>query len=221
MNKFPTYPDSEQPEETDPESNPVHRTRFPWLNQGFKKAVLGGYWPIKSYWEDWQDYSAELVGCIPSHAFRLGWYRTICRMKIGKFSNIHRRCRMYKPKQIEIGEHTVINYGVLLDGRRGLWIGNNVSISEGTVILTLGHNTDDPEFGLKGAAVRIEDYVFIGSCARILPGVRLGKGCVVAAGAVVTKNVEAFTVVGGIPATFIRRRNEELRYQLDYKKRFG
>ena len=126
---------------------------------------------------------------------------------------------MYKPKQIEIGEHTIINYGVLLDGRRGLSIGDNVSISEGTIILTLGHDTDDPEFGLEGAPVRIDDYVFIGSYARILPGVRLGKGCVVAAGAVVTKDVEAFTIVGGIPATFIRRRNEDLRYQLNYKKR--
>ncbi len=128
---------------------------------------------------------------------------------------------MYFPHRIRIGDHSVVNYNVLLDGRRGLWIGDNVSISEGTVILTLEHDIDDSKFGLKGAPVRIEDYVFIGSYARILPGVRVGEGGAVAAGAVVTHDVDPYTLVGGVPARFIRQRSRPMNYQLEFHKLFG
>jgi maltose O-acetyltransferase len=191
------------------------------LPQPVKEALLRGFWPLKGLWECWQDYSAEMAGHVPSHAFRLGWYRGINRMKIGAGSSIHRNCRMYFPHRITIGEHTVVNYGVLLDGRSGLRIGNNVSISEGTAILTLGHDIDDPQFGLKGGAVVIEDYVFIGAYTRVLPGVRLEEGAVAAAGSVVTRDVAAYTVVGGAPAKFMRQRQPNLDYQPDYKKLFG
>ena len=142
-------------------------------------------------------------------------------MRVGKDSSIHRRCRMYAPFRIRIGDHTVVNYGVLLDGRRGLRIGNNVSVSGGSAILTLGHDVDDSDFALKGAQVTICDYVFVGSYARILPGVTVGEGAVVAAGAVVTRNVAPYTVVGGVPARHIRDRAQHLTYQLQHRKRFG
>ena len=186
-----------------------------------KEFLLRSYWPLKAFWEDWQDYSAELVGSIPSHAFRLWWYRYACGMRVGHHSSIHRRCRMYRPYKITIGDHTVINFGVLLDGRSGLEIGNNVSISEGTIILTLGHDIDDPQFGLKGGEVVIQDYVFIGSYARILPGVTIGEGAVVGAGAVVTHDIAPYSIVGGVPAVFIRERNRDLNYLPYYRKRFG
>jgi acetyltransferase-like isoleucine patch superfamily enzyme len=69
----------------------------------------------------------------------------------------------------------------------------------------------------KGGDVIIEDYVWIGSRVIILPGVRIGKGAVCASGAVVTKNVEAFTVVGVIPAKPIAKRNSKLLYTLSDK----
>jgi maltose O-acetyltransferase len=191
------------------------------LPKPIKEALLKLYWPMKAFAEDFQDYSSELVGLIPSHAFRLWWYRSICKMQIGKYSSIHRHTRMYQPYKIIIGNYSNINYGVLLDGRRGLVIGNNVNISEGTVILTLGHDIDDPGFTLKGGQVTIEDYVFIGSYARILPALKIGEGAVVAAAAVVTRDVEPYMVVGGIPARFIRNRNRNLTYQDQYRKRFG
>lgn len=186
-----------------------------------KRLLLSCYWWSKSLVEDLQDYAAELVGQVPSHAIRLWWYRHVCRARIGQHSSIHRHCRMYHPNRIRIGNHSVINYGVLLDGRQGLYIGDNVSISEGTVILTLGHDVDDPEFALKGAPVTIEDYVFVGAYARILPGVTIGEGAVVGAGAVVTRDVAPYTVVGGVPAHYIRDRARNLTYQLEYRKRFG
>lgn len=186
-----------------------------------KRPILACFWALKSCVEDWQDYTAEVVGHVPSHAFRLWWLRCICRMTIGKRSSIHRACRMYQPKHIAIGDHSVVNYGVLLDGRRGLRIGDNVSISEGCVILSLGHDVDQPDLALKGSPVTIDDNVFVGSYARILPGVTVGEGAVVGVGAVVTKDVLPYTVVGGVPARYIRDRSRGLAYQLDYRKRFG
>ncbi len=187
----------------------------------FKPFLLRCYWPLKAFIEDFQDYSAELVGHMPLHALRMWWYRHVCRVQVGQYSSIHRQCRMYHPYKIKIGNHSVINYGVLLDGRRSLQIGDNVSISEGSVILTLGHDVDDPDFALQGGQVIIKNYVFIGSYARILPGVTIGEGAVVGVGAVVTQDVAPYTVVGGVPARYIRDRACNLTYQLHFRKRFG
>ena len=73
---------------------------------------------------------------------------------------------------------------------------------------------NDPEFGVKGAPVIIEDYAWVSSRTTLLPGVTIGKGAVVAAGAVVTKSVEPYTVVGGVPAKKIGERSKELNYKL-------
>jgi len=186
-----------------------------------KKAILATYWPLKAIVEDMQDYTSEMIGHVPVHAIRLWWYRHICRMRIGERSSIHRHCRIYQPDCITIGDNSVINYGVLLDGRGGLCIGDNVSISDGTVILTLEHDVDDPAFNLRPGPVHIHDDVFIGSCARILPGVTLGEGSVIGVGAVVTRDVDPYTVVCGVPARYIRDRSRDLHYQFNYRKRFG
>ncbi len=191
------------------------------LPRAAKRTLLACYWWTKALVEDFQDYSAELIGHLPSHAVRLWWYRHVCRMSIGRHSSIHRHCRMYRPVRIKIGDHSVVNYGVLLDGRRGLRIGDNVSISEGTVLLTLGHDIDDPGLALKGAPVVLEDQVFVGACARVLPGVTVGEGAVIAAGAVVTSDVAPYSVVAGVPARYVRDRARRLEYELDHRKRFG
>lgn len=189
----------------------------PWA----RNRLLAGYWWLKGVVDDLQDYSAELVGHVPSHALRLWWLRHFCGVSIGPHSSIHRHCRFYRPRRIAIGRHSVINYGVLLDGRRGIRIGDNVSISEGVAVLTLGHDVDDPGFSQKGAPVTVGDRVFVGAYSRILPGVTLGEGAVVAAGAVVTRDVAPYTVVAGVPAHYLRDREHDQSYQLDHRKRFG
>ena len=186
-----------------------------------KRVLLARYWALKALKEDFQDYTSEIVGFVPSHALRRAWYQQICQVKLGNNTSIHRGCRMYHPFRIQIGANSIINYGVLLDGRGGLRIGDNVSISEGTIILTFGHDVDDPDFRLKGAPVIIKDYVFVGSYARILPGVAIAEGAVIAAGAVVTKDVDPYTIVGGVPARYMRDRASDLRYRLNHRKRFG
>jgi acetyltransferase-like isoleucine patch superfamily enzyme len=202
--------------------SPTWRRRIGRLLPGsIRRFLIRSYWSCKQLVEDSQEYSAELVGHVPSHALRLWWYRHICGMRIGHRSSIHRQCRMYAPWRITIGNHSVINHGVLLDGRCGLEIGANASISEGTVILTLGHDVDAPDFALEGGAVSIGNQVFIGSYARILPGVSIGEGAVVGVGSVVVRDVEPFAVVAGAPARFLRSRRGDLVYELDYRKRFG
>ncbi|WP_454803358.1 hypothetical protein [Mucilaginibacter phyllosphaerae] len=82
------------------------------------------------------------------------------------------------------------------------------------MIWTLHHDYNSPYFAQAGAAVTIKDYAWICSRAIILPGVTVGKGAVVAAGAVVTKNVADYSVVGGAPAKKIADRHTGLVYDL-------
>lgn len=121
---------------------------------------------------------------------------------------------------VTIGNHCVINRGVYLDGRVGVVIGNNVNISFQTCILSLHHDHNDPAFPAVGATVHIGDHAWIGARAMILPGVKVGTGAVVAAGAVVTRDVADYEVVGGVPARKIGERNRDIRYLTKYSPYF-
>jgi acetyltransferase-like isoleucine patch superfamily enzyme len=184
-----------------------------WL----RRALGQLYW----HWYDTRDFLAEAVGWIPSHSVRLFLYRAFARVRIGRKTSVHRGCRFYRPAGVQFGHNSIINRGVLLDGRMGLTIGNNVSISEGVAIFTLEHDPTSPSFDDRGAPIVIHDRVFIGARAIILPGVTLKEGCVVAAGAVVTRDVEPYIIVGGVPAKPIGQRHTDLVYTLDYRKFLG
>ena len=90
--------------------------------------------------------------------------------------------------------------------------GNHVNIGSSVMIYNSEHDIDSEDFHAISAPVEIEDYVFIGPRAIILPGVTVKKGAVVGAGAVVTKDVEEFKIVGGVPARIIgERKNKDLK----------
>lgn len=154
------------------------------------------------------------VGFVPSHHIRRFFYR-ISGMKIGKGSAIHTGARFYNPSNITIGKDTIIGEGTVLDGRDSLSIGNHVDLASEVMIYNAQHDINSEDFRAVTAPVEIEDYVFIGPRVIILPGVKIGRGAVVGAGAVVTKDVEPFSVVGGIPAKQIsERENKNPNYKL-------
>jgi acetyltransferase-like isoleucine patch superfamily enzyme len=159
-------------------------------------------------------FIATLTGHIPSHTVRFVLYRFVCGVDIPKDSVIHGRCRFKAPWGVHIGHNTWLGVDASLDGRSGVHIGNNVSIGDQLLILTKEHAINSPTFEGVGGPVIIEDRAFLGSRVTILPEVRIGAGAVVASGAVVVKDVEPWTLVGGVPAKFIKRR-PVLNYALD------
>ncbi len=94
-----------------------------------------------------------------------------------------------------------------IDARAPVKIGNHVIIGDRSRIITCSHNIDDPEWTFKQYGIVIEDYVWIASNAIVLPSCRhIGRGAVVAAGAIVAKDVPPMAVVAGNPATILRYR---------------
>jgi maltose O-acetyltransferase len=134
--------------------------------------------------------------------------------KVGKNVNVKRGAFFGSGKNIIIGDNSDIGlkaYIAGIDGGGGLIIGDNVMMAPEVTILTLSHNCSDINMpiNLQGdhpSNVTIMDDVWIGYRAIILPGVNIGKGSVIGAGAVVTKDVPEFSVMGGVPAKLIRRR---------------
>jgi len=164
-----------------------------------------------------------VVSGIPSFTLRHAWYQRVLGIDLEDHAAVFLGCYIwfFGPGQVRrsgarIGAHSRINRNCCLDTRGPLVIGENVSISPEVAILTAFHPLDDPQFLVETRPVTIEDHVWIGTRATILPGVRLGRGCVVAAGAVVTRDVPPLAIVGGVPARRIGTRPEHATaYVLD------
>lgn len=169
---------------------------------------------IKTIFIELTVFFLHLIGLIPFHHLRRFFYR-LSGIKIGKGSTIHMGARFYNPRNIVVGEDTIIGERVVLDGRAKLVIGNHVDIASEVMIYNSEHDVNDENFKAVVQSVIIEDYVFIGPRAIVLPGVKIGKGAIVAAGAVVTKDVPPFAIVGGVPAKIIGERHlKQLKYKL-------
>ena len=156
------------------------------------------------------------VGRLPSRTLRYVYLRCWLR-RFGRGSGVQMGCLFLNGRKIFLGERNVINRGCMLDGRIfTIRTGHDVSIGPEATILTLGHDPQSPEFADLGGDVIIGDRVWIAYRAVILPGVTIGEGAVVAAGAVVTQDVEPFAIVAGVPAKKIGERNRNLDYRLDF-----
>jgi len=125
-----------------------------------------------------------IIGNVPWAVVRNFYYRQVCQISIG---------------------NTIPHYTFFVAGD-SIVIGNNVVFGHGVELYTSDHDPDDPHFSRRDAPITIRDNVWIGSSAIILKGVTIGEGAVVAAGSVVTRDVKAFTIVGGNPAKLIRER---------------
>lgn len=156
----------------------------------------------------------HVIGFVPFHFVRRFFYR-LGGVGIGKGSTFHMGAKFYNPWNIKIGEDSIIGENTVLDGRDKLVIGNHVDIASEVMIYNAKHDVRDPNFSAIHAPVVVEDYVFIGPRAIILPGVTIKKGAVIGAGAVVTKDVQEYSIVGGVPAKPISERGvKDLNYRL-------
>ncbi len=152
----------------------------------------------------------EWVSCFPSHRFRNWFYRRVMGFANDHVSSVFMHCRFDCAKNLTIGKYSVVNARCRLDNRGEIIIGNNVSISSDVIILTADHELDDETGGYNRLQkVVIEDKVFIGTRAMVLPGVIIGQGAQIAAGSVVTRSVPPYSVYGGVPAKLIKMRDKD------------
>lgn len=159
----------------------------------------------------------RIVSRLPSRKVR--WlFLSLWLGRIGRGTGVQLDCRFLNARKVALGQRCVINFGTLIDGRSyPVTVGDDVSIGPAATILTLGHDPQSPQFADKGGPVTIGDRAWIGYGALVLPGVAIGEGAVVAAGAVVTKDVAPYTIVGGNPARVIGQREQALDYRLAYQ----
>lgn len=176
----------------------------------FKKIIRRTHTVIIEF----ENMIMHIAGYVPLHHFRRFIYR-LGGVRIGRGSALHMGIKFYNGHNIRIGKDSIIGEGTVLDGRDKLIIGDHVDIASEVMIYNAEHDVNDPNFSAISAPVEVNDYVFIGPRAIILPGVKIGRGAVIGAGAVVTKDVPEFLIVGGVPAKEIaQRKNKEPHYKL-------
>ncbi len=160
----------------------------------------------------------HLVNRIPLASPRMRAYQALGV----HFENVRRAVIMLgtlveKPSLLSIGAGSIVGGHCLLDARGGLTIGRAVNITGTARFMSAKHDVRDPDFTAVFEPIVVEDRVWIALGAAVLGGVTIGEGAVVAAGAVVTKDVAPYTIVGGTPAVPIGERPRTLRYELTYR----
>lgn len=165
----------------------------------------------------------HVVSHVPSFALRRMWYQHVLGIHFGEHAGVHLGCYIwfYGPGQIRragvrIGRNARINRSCTLDVREGLVIGDNASLSAEVFVLGAAGRIDGGRSREESRPVVIEDNAWIGVRAVIMPGVRVGRGAVVGAGAVVTRDVPPMAVVFGNPARAVGNRSDaDLEYSID------
>jgi len=126
-------------------------------------------------------------------------------------STIDSGCKIYYPQGISLGNNVVITQDVMLDGRGTINIGDDSLVGFESLFITSTYNCAQKEVLIKDqgkfdAPITIGKNVWIGTRAIILPGVEIGDGAIIGANTLVTKNVMPYTIVGGVPAQYIKDR---------------
>jgi acetyltransferase-like isoleucine patch superfamily enzyme len=155
------------------------------------------------------------IAGLPSHCLRNVWYRYALRVKIAPGGAIHQGAHFTSRGGVHIGTGSTLDQNAWLDGRGGLFIGNHVATGPGVMLLTADHDPQCPQFSGRLKPVHVGDRAWLGARALVLPGVTIGEGAIVAAGAVVTRDVPPHAIVGGVPARIIGQRQGPLAYEFD------
>ena len=167
---------------------------------------LGNQLPrtIKCIYYGFTLFGNIIINKIPSRHIRK-WYYQLMGAKIGKNSFPCRRVEVLFPMGLELADRVAVGWFAELDARGGISIGYDTNISSHVKLITGSHDIDDPHFTADFKPIKIGCHCWIGTNAIVLKGVRVGNGAVIAAGAVVTKDVPPYTVVAGSPARVIKK----------------
>ena len=128
------------------------------------------------------------------------------RITFGKSVTLGYNC-FISPISLIVGNHTRIGINNVICGV--VQLGTDVHLGPNVVLPGASHNLSNEPLSKSGSSFKgtiIEDYVWVGSNVTIVDGVKIGKGAVIAANSIVTKDVESYTVVGGVPAKFLKNR---------------
>ena len=138
-----------------------------------------------------------------------GWKNFLLRVfgaKIAKTAHVYSSAKVYYPPFLTMGEYSCLASDVDCYNVAPIIIGANTTVSQGAYLCTASHDVTSPLNPLITAPIVIEDQAWIGAKAYVGMGVTIGQGAVVGATASVYKNVEPWTIVGGNPAKFIKKR---------------
>ncbi|MBL7952498.1 MAG: colanic acid biosynthesis acetyltransferase WcaF [Flavobacteriales bacterium] len=134
------------------------------------------------------------------------WLLRLFGARVGKGVVIHPSVNIKFPWRLTIGDHSWIGQRTWLDNLDQLTIGNNVVISQGAMIIQGSHDYKKVDYPTYTRPVVLEDGSWVGAGAIVTLGVTLRSHAVLAAGSVATKDLEAYTVYQGVPATPVRER---------------
>jgi maltose O-acetyltransferase len=144
-----------------------------------------------------------------------GWHYSKLLKSAGAGLRIGPGVKIFHPENVSIGNHCFIGAGIQLHAwNEQITIGSHVLVATDVLMTTRNHGYVDTEIpiaeqGYVDAPITLEDDVWIGFRAIILPGVTIGRGSIVAANAVVTRDVEPYSIVGGVPAREIGKREKQ------------
>lgn len=159
-------------------------------------------------------FSNYFIANIPSWFLRRLLYRML-GMKIGKGSRISMKCIVMSPWKIRIGNNTMVNEYVLLDGRGELVIGDNTSISMWSIIYTASHVSNSDTFEYYSKKTIIGNCCWVGTRAIVMPGSTVNDGTIISVNSSIKGTTEVNSIYSGNPAKKIRNREIMSYYALN------
>lgn len=173
---------------------------------------------LRRHLADLEMASIHVIGTLPVHGLRAAAARA-WGATIHPTVTIYHGWEVRGSRTLAIGARSSIGNDAILDARGGLTIGEDVNLSTGVHIWTGQHDWNSPDFAYVAAPVAVGNRVWLSARVTVLPGVRIGEGAVVAAGAVVTRDVPPYALAAGVPAKVIGERRRDLRYRLPDRRR--
>jgi acetyltransferase-like isoleucine patch superfamily enzyme len=175
-----------------------------WFHERVSKAKWAARYTLERAFNSWGTH-------LPSHRLRQAWLRAL-GAQIGKNTAIFMGTTVFAHKELAIGDRCVVAERCVLDARGGITLDDDVVLASDVHLRTAEHDPNSPEFVDRYAPIHLSRYSWLGTRSTVLGGVTVEYGGVVAACALAIEDVPEYTVVGGVPARPIAKRNRDLDY---------